>query len=70
MSAQSVPRTIVTISLWLTPLPLPNRVNMDAKTLQKRLAVSHVSANAILRGMQLTLVGGACSHSPYTDTEA
>lgn len=31
---------------------------LDKETLKKRLDISHFSANAIIRGAQLTLVGG------------
>lgn len=46
------------------PKPKPERelpVDIDKEKLKKAFDISHFNVNAILRGAELTLVGGACS---------
>lgn len=37
--------------------------SIDKEKLKKKLDLSHFSANAVIRGMQLTLVGGRSDHA-------
>lgn len=40
--------------------------SIDKEKLKKKLDLSHFSANAVIRGMQLTLVGGRSNHTLCT----
>lgn len=42
----------------------PEKLNLDTDKLLKQFDVSHFGLNSVLRGIQLTFVGGSSSHAP------
>ncbi len=46
------------------------RPHLDKEKLKKKFDISNFDINAVIRGIQLTLVGGACpSHPPAHGVE-
>jgi hypothetical protein len=44
-----------------------DRLHIDKQQLKQKFNVSHFDLNAIIRGMQLTLVGGQSSFPPLPE---
>lgn len=45
------------------------KLHIDKEKLKKQLDVSHIGPNAVLRGIQLTFVGGQFPFPPQIDRE-